>query len=117
LETCWHPGKTVMNQRSLEGPLTMALKLTPNLAENLRDPGSTLHKLPLMMVSTPIVLPTRNTEFSSQRCLGLPEKKKCSEAEMRNARNHRGFSNYSLKTTKSLNNGFKLPELLPWVSQ
>jgi len=71
LETCWGPGETVMNQCSLEGPLTMALKLmnlSPNLAENLRDPGSTLHELPLMTVSTLIVLPTRNAEFLSQRC-------------------------------------------------
>ena len=120
LETCWGPGETVMNQYSAEEPLPMALKLmnlSPSSAKNLRDLGSTLHELPLTMVLTPIALPTRNAEFSSQRCLGLPEKKRWDKAETRNARNHGGFSNYSLETTKLLNNGSKLPEPLPWVSQ
>ena len=60
--------------------------------------------------------PIRNKESLSRTCHGTPEKKKQDETATKIAKNHAEFSNYSLETTKSSNNGSKLPELPLWNS-
>jgi len=120
LETRWDLGETVVNQHNPEGPSIMMLRSTNSSCssvENRRNQGNTPQETSLMMNPTSMGLQTRNAESLNLKCCGLPEKKKPDIVETKNVRNHGEFSSYSLGTTKSLSSGFKLPELLPWVSQ
>jgi len=96
--------------------MTKSTSSFPASVENLRNQGSIQLTLP-MTTMTSTDPPIRSRESSNLRCLGSPEKKMQDATETRIVRNHAESFTFSLETSKSSSNGFKPPELLPWVSQ
>ena len=88
-----------------------------NSVENLRIQRNTLQEALLMMTAILMEPPIRDGEFLNPKCHGSPEKRKPDEAATKTVRNHAEYSTSSLVTTKSLKNGFRLPEPLLRDSQ
>jgi len=113
-EEHWNLEGIVMNRPNLEDTSILMPKLmnsSHSSVENLRIQRNTLQEVLLTTTAISMELPIRDREFLNPKCHGSPEKRKPDEAATKTVRNHAEYSTSSLMTTKSLNNGFRLPKL------